>query len=470
MNTAEPGLPAGFRIAWVPGAVRLQRSAIAGGVPLRVLRLSPAGQGALAELESGPVRSSAAGRLGRHLVDRGVARAIAPPSPVGPDLIVVVPARDRADDLERCLHSLGSRHGVVVVDDASLAPGAIARVAARHGARLIRRECNGGPAAARNTGVAATRSELVAFVDSDCLAGADALEQLCAHFADPTVAAVAPRVLPEASDGWLGRYGRARSCLDLGEHGGDVSIAGRISYVPSTTLVIRRSALAALGGEPFDPALRFGEDVDLIWRLLGLGCRVRYEPATQVRHLEPRRWRATLRRRYDYGTSAGALAHRHAAAVAPLRVSPLAAVLVATIATAQPVAAVVAAAAVLHTSRRTLIGVGVPPPDATRLSVRMLEHTGVAAGRYLTQLGWPLALMRVVSGGHRTRWMALATVLAPPAREWLRRRPAIDPARSILASMADDMAYETGVLAGALACGSPAAVRPRLVRSQSNSR
>src|SRR5205823_3162308 len=55
---------------------------------------------------------------------------------------------------------------VVVVDDAST--DATAATARDAGARVVRLERAGGPAAARNAGVAATSAPLLAFTDADC--------------------------------------------------------------------------------------------------------------------------------------------------------------------------------------------------------------------------------------------------------------------------------------------------------------
>ena len=59
---------------------------------------------------------------------------------------------------------------MVVVDDGSDDPDAVAAVCAGTRARLIRRDRNGGPGAARNEALAVVDTELVAFVDSDCTA------------------------------------------------------------------------------------------------------------------------------------------------------------------------------------------------------------------------------------------------------------------------------------------------------------
>ena len=85
--------------------------------------------------------------------------------------------------------------------------------------------------------------------------------------------------------------------------------------MPTAALVVRarRPADAGQGGAVFDPALRCGEDVDLIWRLHDAGWRIRYEPAVRVGHHEPASWPGLLARRFRYGTSAAPLARRHPA-------------------------------------------------------------------------------------------------------------------------------------------------------------
>ena len=94
----------------------------------------------------------------------------------------------------------------------------------------------------------------------------------------------------------------------------------RIAYVPAAAVIARVAAITAVGG--FDPAFRAGEDVDLVWRLVRSGWRVRYEPSVSVLHTPRRSWRALARQRAVYGASAAALARRHGGAVAPVRTSP----------------------------------------------------------------------------------------------------------------------------------------------------
>ena len=280
-----------------------------GGSPWRMLRLSERGAEIVARLLAGAAVSDASeGVLARRLVEAGLAHPL-PRTSSSPSLSVVVPVRDRADELDECLSRLAPL-SVVVVDDGSREATPVADVAARHGARVVRRDTSGGPAAARNTGLSRADSDVVAFVDSDCRAAASSLRALARHLADPAVAAAAPRVLPAGGQ----RPGAQESPssggpLDMGAQPATVVPTGRVSYVPSAALVVRREAIEDVGG--FDESLRYGEDVDLCWRLHRAGWSIRYDPRVAVRHLEPEAWTAWLARRFHYGTSAGPLARRH---------------------------------------------------------------------------------------------------------------------------------------------------------------
>ncbi|HEV8296491.1 MAG TPA: glycosyltransferase family 2 protein [Acidimicrobiales bacterium] len=83
---------------------------------------------------------------------------------------VIVPTYARADFLEVALGSIDRQTHpaleVIVVDDAS-PDDEPARVAAAHGAQLIRHDTNRGVGAARATGAARAQGDWIAFLDSD---------------------------------------------------------------------------------------------------------------------------------------------------------------------------------------------------------------------------------------------------------------------------------------------------------------
>ena len=166
----------------------------------------------------------------------------------------------------------------------------------------------GGAAAARNDGLRAARNEIVALLDSDTVPQPGWLEPLLAHFNDPEVDIVAPRIVPLRDRGYEARH----SPLDRGPDAARVVPYGRVPFVPGAALLVRSHVR-------FDETLTHGgEDVELVWRT----PYVRYEPSAHVAHAhrtEPRAW---LARRVYYGKTAAAIAHRHPGKARPLHVSP----------------------------------------------------------------------------------------------------------------------------------------------------
>src|SRR6202012_2721164 len=92
-----------------------------------------------------------------------------------------------------------------------------------------------------------------------------------------------------------------------------------VSYVPSAAIICRRSAIHDVGG--FDETLQSGEDVDLCWRLIEAGARLRYEPIAQVAHDHRTQLRDWLARKAFYGGSAAPLSVRHPDKTAPVVIS-----------------------------------------------------------------------------------------------------------------------------------------------------
>jgi mycofactocin system glycosyltransferase len=448
---------------------------LAGGHPGRLLRLTTSGREALAELlDTGP-STDAARRLGRRLVDAGMAHPVAAPGTRrdAAGVTVVIPVRDRAELLERCLASLGGSSPVVVVDDGSDDRQAVADACRGHGAVVITRSVNGGPAVARNEALAHVGTELVAFLDSDCVAGPEWLEGLVGLFDDPTVGAVAPRVRPVGGQRSLrSRYLDARSPLDMGTAPGPVGPGRRVRYVPAAALVVRRRALAE--GPGFDPDLRVGEDVDRIWRLVGDGWRVRYVPSVEIGHHEPGSWRALLARRLRYGTSAGPLAVRHPGRLAPVELRPWATVGAVALLAGYPrtaAAVTVASGAVLARAVRPL---GVPIGLAFRWGFEGTGWTVVGLGRAATVLAGPALVAGALVGGRsrrgrRLRRASLALAVAPPLVEWWQRRPDLDPVRWVAASFVDDVSYGAGVWLGAIRARTLGPLLPVIVTGDGSS-
>ncbi|WP_279579904.1 mycofactocin biosynthesis glycosyltransferase MftF [Fodinicola feengrottensis] len=459
-------LPKGFAIQLDPG-VRVQPGGrvLIGGMPLRILTLSRTAAGILAD-GAFVVSDDLSARLADRLLATGVAHPR--PAPAEPERItVVVPVKDRPAGVDRLLTQVRATvtpaPELVVVDDGSRDQLAIARIARTHGARLVRHRTSKGPSAARNAGFLSAETRLVAFLDSDCAPLAGWLEPLLAHFADPLVAAAARASCRwAASRGWTATSGSLVRWIAARPRRRSVFPRSRVPYVPSAALVVRRDAF----GAGFDETMRVAEDVDLVWRLVESGWRVRYEPAAQVAHehrTQPVEW---LRTRAYYGTGAAPLALRHGSAVAPLVMDRW--------------SAGAWALALTGDWRAMVAALGVTAVAASKFAVRLredvpaLEDAGSTAyslvrggtlasgwqvASLLTRHAWPVTLAAALVS-RRARRIALAVAVGEGVAAWIRDRPPLDPVRYVLARRLDDLAYGTGLWVGAARHRTFAPLRP----------
>ena len=259
MVSPRRNVPAGFGLRLT---ARMDGDTLLGGEPFQLVRLKPESAARIRAWEAGePVGDG--GALARDLVMANLAQPL--PPPLEAKVSVVIPTRDR--EVLPHVHA----DEVIVVDDASArpVPGA------------LRRDVRGGAAAARNDGLRAARNEIVALLDSDTVPQPGWLEPLLAHFNDPEVDIVAPRIVPLRDRGYEARH----SPLDRGPDAARVVPYGRVPFVPGAALLVRSHVR-------FDETLTHGgEDVELVWRT----PYVRYEP-TQPRRPRPPHRAARLAR------------------------------------------------------------------------------------------------------------------------------------------------------------------------------
>ena len=187
--------------------------------------------------------------------------------------------------------------------------------------------CGTGAAAPPRPGTTVFRevhTNLVAFLDSDCVPPSHWLTELVGLFGDPDIGAVAPRVRPIGTPAgcrpsFLDRYLSARSPLDLGRR--EARVRPRAPGLLRADRGLGRPSLGV--GRRVRPvaALRRGRRPDL--EDGRRGWHIRYVPSVTVDHGEPSNWRELLGRRYHYGTSSAPLARRHRGRLAPVVLRPL---------------------------------------------------------------------------------------------------------------------------------------------------
>ncbi len=177
---------------------------------------------------------------------------------------VVVPSYNDEKSLPLCLEAIGAQTypllETLVVDDCSTDDSA--RIAASAGVRVVRTPANGGAAVARNTGASCASGEILFFVDSDVALAPDAVANAVAKLAaDPSIGAVCGIDDPDP----LVLDSNVEDYRALQHHYWTLDSEGQMSFLWSAMFAIRADVFAEIG--PFNPALRYTEEVDYGFRL-----------------------------------------------------------------------------------------------------------------------------------------------------------------------------------------------------------
>ena len=219
---------------------------------------------------------------------------------------VVVPAYQAAETIAACLDGLLAQQTrrvqleIIVVDDGST--DATPRIVGNYRSRGVRlvRQANAGAAAARNTGVRATRPEysLILFTDADCVPAPDWAERLATGLA----------ASPPMVAGLKGSYKTnqtssvARFVQTEFEERYDRFRRDRVQpdFCDTYSAAYRREILLQ---NPFDESLPGAvvEDAELGWRLRQLGYEFVFEPGAVVYHSHPATAGTYFRRKFRIG-------------------------------------------------------------------------------------------------------------------------------------------------------------------------
>jgi FkbM family methyltransferase len=225
-----------------------------------------------------------------------------------PFVSVVVVTFNRSNRITPCMKSLTrqsypkDRCEVIVVDDGST--DNTAQIVRAQGVRVIRHEANQGISAARNTGLAAAKGEIVAYIDDDAVADPHWLEYLVQPFDSSEVTASGGKVFAYKTEYIAERYLSAvgsgnpapfefgksknplwRFSIYLKDMFLPISIATKKTEVQAVfgcNCAYRTSALRAVGG--FDETLLADEDTEISTRLRNGGAHIIFTPDAIVHH------------------------------------------------------------------------------------------------------------------------------------------------------------------------------------------
>ncbi len=151
--------------------------------------------------------------------------------------------------------------------------------------RLVQEPAIQSSYAARNRGIRAARSGLLAFTDADCRPEPDWLRYLVQPLQQPEIGLVVGEILGLPGKTWLERHAERHQVLSQ-----KFTLAHPFCpYGQTANLAVRAVALERVG--LFRPYLTTGGDADLCWRILReTEWRYAFAPQAIIRH----RHRATL--------------------------------------------------------------------------------------------------------------------------------------------------------------------------------
>ena len=216
---------------------------------------------------------------------------------------ILVPAYNEEQSIASCLNSLVSvaydDKEIIVVDDASTdrTVQAIEKFLDK-GVTLVRREKNGGRAAALNTGLKRAMGDVIITTDADTVVPSDWLQRFASCFERQGVVAVGGTYQACNKDKSLSY---ATSILDQ-----ILNVVFKKSLIPNklsgVNSAIRRNALLHFGG--FNENSWWSEDSELGWKLKRTG-KVVYDPDNVVSTTYPDTWSDIWKRKFYWGYAMG---------------------------------------------------------------------------------------------------------------------------------------------------------------------
>jgi mycofactocin system glycosyltransferase len=281
---------------------------------------------------------------------------------------------------------------------------------------------------------------------------------------------VAPRIVNLAQpDSLVARYEAVRSSLDLGQREAPVVPYGTVSYVPSAAIICRRSVLTQVGG--FDETLKSGEDVDLCWRFIEAGARLRYEPIAMVAHEHRTQLREWFARRSFYGESAAPLSVRHPGKTAPLVISGWTLVVWILAAMGSAIGYLASMVLAVITGRRianSLGSVETEPKEVAVVAVHGLWSGALQLAAAICRHYWPIALLAALLS-RRCRKVVLVAAIIDGVVDWVKRHGNVDDDTKpvglisyLLLKRLDDIAYGTGLWIGVVRERHAGALKPQI--------
>ena len=218
-----------------------------------------------------------------------------------PKISVIIPVRNAADKIEKCLEAVFSQstkpYEVIIVDGRSTDD--TVEKARKFPVKVFFQDY-GACGAARQIGLQNAEGEYTAFTDADCIPSKDWLRSLLAELGD-NIVGVGGRIENIGE----GRWTRSINLAFATFLGSGRSIQGRtfktkkfVKSVSASNSMYRKSDLVKIGG--FNPDLSGADEIELNARLLKVG-KLLYVPGANILHDHGRSLKEFAQNMYYYG-------------------------------------------------------------------------------------------------------------------------------------------------------------------------
>jgi peptidoglycan-N-acetylglucosamine deacetylase len=206
---------------------------------------------------------------------------------------------------------MGERLEIIVIDDESTdrTSEVVRRSYSTVDRVALHRKPNGGKAAALNHGLARTNAEIIVAIDADTVLLPDAIELLVAHFQDPSVGAVAGKVVVGNQNNLMTRFQALEYILSQNLDRRAFELFNAIGVVPGAIGAWRKQALVEAGGYSHDT---LAEDADITLALERRGWKVISEPRAHALTEAPETVGAFLKQRFRWMFGTLQVAYKHA--------------------------------------------------------------------------------------------------------------------------------------------------------------
>jgi GT2 family glycosyltransferase len=216
---------------------------------------------------------------------------------------IIIPTFNRKEMLRDALNSLfnqtypKNKYEIIVVDDGST-DGTSKMLGNMKNPNLqFIRQKNLGRGPAINTGLKMAKGGIIIIIDDDCIATENYIRKLSGAYSDNKVGAAAGKIIPSSLNTFVERYTDAKGIIDQSSFQ---------YFLFGASSSYKREVLDKIGG--FDDFFsRTAEDVDISFRIMLSGFKLKYVSGAITYHNHRSSLKGLLKSQYLYGRGYGLL-------------------------------------------------------------------------------------------------------------------------------------------------------------------